>query len=553
MHSLGVLLLTIVAQGDSQAVLRRAQRAQAEFEWLRWAQLPAAPSRSPGCDALRGALIGRFCYWDDGSSAKLPPEPASIGKSRARLLQVLDSSAVALPGDEWIAGQRVRYLVEGGEARAALTVARDCRADAWWCEALAGFALHASGDARAADSAFARALHDMPRDERCRWNDLSLLVDGPLRQRYRQHTCEQRESLEARVWWLAQPLFSRPGNDRRAEHYARHTMARMLERARSLFDLGFGNDLRELIVRYGWPVAWVREPRGVSMSERGVVGHDREPSYHFMPDATDLALVAEAPIEVDRAREVYAPIYAAVFTILEPQIAAFRRGDSTLVVAAYTVADDTLFQSRQLAAALVLARGAQDSMVVERRADVAPAGVLMAVAPWPARIASLEVTVEPRAAGRARVAIPPRDRDPGPFALSDLLLFDPPDSLPGDLRDAVPRMRNTITVSRGARLGLYWEVYGIAPVDPVAISVRVQPRDRGLLKRVAETVGLATAAPPLELRWQERLRVQDGRAPRALEVDVSSLPPGRYRIEVAVTPAGGEPATSSREIRVVRQ
>jgi len=550
-NSLGVVLLAMVAQGDSQAVLRRAQRAQAEFELSRWARLPSGRGHPARCDPRRGVHIGRFCYWNDGSAVAPPPEPSAIGVSRRRLLQVLDSAAAVLPGDDWIAGQRVRYFVEGGQPQAALTASRDCRADIWWCEALAGFALHAAGDTPAADSAYGAALRDMPRDERCRWSDLSLLVTGRLRERYRRQTCEQRATLEARLWWLAQPLLARPGNDRRVEHYARQTMARMVERARTLFALGFGADLRELIVRYGWPIAWVREPAGAGMSERGVVGHDREPAYHFLPDDTEEAGAAQ--IEAPGSAELYAPAYAAVFVTLDPQIVAFRRGDSTLVVAAYDVRADTLFHSRRLAAALVLARAETDSMVVERRVVVEPNGILIAVAPWPARLASLEVTTEPRAAGRARVAFAARAPDAQRLGLSDLLVFDPPDSLPGDLAGVLPHVLRTTVVPRGALLGLYWEVYGLAPGEPAAVSVSVQPLRSSVLKRVAESFGLVTPAPPLELRWEERMHVQSGVAPRALEIDVSTLPPGRYRLGVAVAAAGRDPAAARREIRVVQR
>jgi hypothetical protein len=159
----------LVFQSDSQAVLRRAQRAQAEFEWARRARVPVAPTRSTdGCDES----IGRFCYWHDPTEQAPPPEPASIGAARTRLLRILDSAALALPGDEWIAGQRVRYLVESGADSSALTAARSCRAADWWCAALVGFALHAAGNFAGADSAYAVALRDMPREERCRWNDV---------------------------------------------------------------------------------------------------------------------------------------------------------------------------------------------------------------------------------------------------------------------------------------------------------------------------------------------------------------------------------------------
>ena len=45
-------------------------------------------------------------------------------------------------GTEWIAGQRVRYLLEAGDEDGAVAAARACRAERWWCAALEGLALH---------------------------------------------------------------------------------------------------------------------------------------------------------------------------------------------------------------------------------------------------------------------------------------------------------------------------------------------------------------------------------------------------------------------------
>jgi len=39
-------------------------------------------------------------------------------------------------------------------------------------------------------------------------------------------------------------------------------------------------------------------------------------------------------------------------------------------------------------------------------------------------------------------------------------------------------------------------------------------------------------------------------APRALAVDLSGLAPGRYLIQVTVTPTSGETVTAQRDIRI---
>jgi len=70
-------------------------------------------------------------------------------------------------------------------------------------------------DFAGADSLFAAALADMPEDERCRWSDISSLIDGDLADRYRNLDCAGRAALEARWWWLAQrciPSRQRPSH-----------------------------------------------------------------------------------------------------------------------------------------------------------------------------------------------------------------------------------------------------------------------------------------------------------------------------------------------------
>src|SRR6266545_4338972 len=109
----------------------------------------------------------RVLGFERDATAPAPEEPRRIGEARDRVVHQLDSAAALLPGDEWIAGQRVRYIVEAGRTADAIAAAHACRAAAWWCEALAGFALHAAGDFAGADTAYRAALSDMPREERC--------------------------------------------------------------------------------------------------------------------------------------------------------------------------------------------------------------------------------------------------------------------------------------------------------------------------------------------------------------------------------------------------
>ena len=397
----------------------------------------------------------------------------------------------------------------------------------------------------------------MPADERCRWTDLSAVLSEPLRRHYRRLACVERAAFEARLWWLAQPLWSRSGNDRRTEHYARRTMATLLRHSWSPYGSLGGEDLTELIVRYGWPEAWAQGARGWSIgSERSVIGHEREPAYSFLPDAAqfDSPRSVDDPLTDSRPRERYAPTYAATFAALEPAFARFRRGESTLVVAAYDLTRDSLFRAVTLDAALVLARDETTAPYVERRAGAEPSGVLVAAAPWGPSALSLELLAtrgEESRAARARFGWSAHPSTDGDLAVSDLLLFDPPDSVSSELEAVLPHVRGPAPLPRGSRIGLYWEEYGLAPEgEPLAIVVSVEPERVGWLRGAFESVGLVSRSRPVRLEWMEQGKPQDGIAARALVVDLSPLGPGRYRIELAVTAADQRHASASRSIRI---
>lgn len=539
-------LLLLLVQTDSTHLVGSAHRAQAHFERVRLTLLPRGVSRSGDrCDVI----VGRYCYWSDGGRDEMPPEPAGIAAARDRLLAVLDSAATGAPGDGWLVGQRVRYLLEAGRAAAALGAADGCGAVRWWCFALAGLARHAAGDETVAARLYRAALEAMPVAERCRWTDLSDLLDAVLRRRYRNLPCDARAAFNARVWWLAQPLWSQGANDRRTEHYARMTMARLWEDARSLYGF-WGRDQRELLVRYGWPVAWERE-EGSGVREPLAIGHEASPSYHFVPEAAAFDGTDDGDgtttLTAKTAAERYAPGYAS-FASLRAEVATFRRGDSTVVVASYDVAGDTLFADSARRAALVLARDPATPPVIAEREDAPPRGVLVARAAWRGGRVSVEmVAPERRAAGRTRRRLAPPEA--GAVALSGIALFDPRDTLPRDLGEVL-RRPHTGPIEPGGRVGLYWEAYGLLAGANVSMTVQVTRRGTGWLRRVAGVLHLAARPRAVRIAWHEVVHPDKGRVSRALVLDLGGLERGRYRVEVRVMGPPGGTATTTRTLRL---
>ena len=532
---------------DSAAVLERARAAQREFETLRRGSLPLdrGDGRGP-CDVK----IGRFCYWYAPTTEEPLPEPPRIDDARAVLLDALADAARLSPREPWIAGQRVRYLVEHGRPNAALAAARECLADAWWCTALEGFALHAAdGDAHA-DVAFAKALELMPAEERCRWTDLSVVLGdeaGP----YTKLPCDAREARNTRIWWLARPLYTRPGNDLRVEHYARRVMVRMLQDAETPHTSPWGPDLAEMIVRYGWPVHWTR-PSGRPTDERpAALGHERSPSWWFfasndVPPAWDLGR--------ERPWARYAPPWAAEFsTIHEAQIARFRRGDSSVTVAGFDLSTDTALAGQLPRVALAVGSDAASPVFVSPPVTAAH-GAVAVQSPDPPAIVSLEAVHDAsRWAARFRTAT----ADPTAWLtspLSDILLVQAEAASSGAVNPLTAVALTGPLLPVGRPVGIYWEWYQRPAAGSVlAIEARVA-RLGG--KGFPDPLGHSDCGPAgkaaIAVQWREQVAERPAGVGRVVALDLTRLEPGRYLIAISVGVEGAPdpPRCTSREIQL---
>jgi hypothetical protein len=541
---------------DSLDILRHARQAQRDFERFRRANLHRElDGGSYPCEAR----IGRFCYWYEPFSRRRP-ESVTIERARARLLRDLAAAGERLPGDDWILGQRVRYLVEQSRAGLAAVLTRTCRGTRWWCDALEGFARHAGRDYEGADHAFDRALRGMRVEQRCGWTDLSRLLGDGARL-YRPVPCAERVALDERIWWLAQPLYSRAGNDLRTEHYARHTMAALLEHAETPYGLRWGVDMRELIVRYGWPTHWSRSwGRPGSLEPPPIVGREPTPSFWLFPTPIPTepwsgATEVHWEPTMERPPTRYAPPYATGFApIRRAQFARFRRGDSTLTVAAFDIKPDSVLARGPVDVRLAVARDPATPVVVGRASPTDPLGVAVVRAGWRPAVVSLEAVGVGRGWIARRRAMAPQDPAEVPPLLSDILLFAPKDVLPKTLEEAGAAALRAPVVQVGQRVGLYWEMYGAPdPAERVQIAVTVT---KARFKRDAlYPLGRAECPPrvasPVTVRWDEEPEAPLGGVARSIALDLRRLSRGPYRIAIQVSVAGRSRGCSSREIQIV--
>ena len=542
---------------DSAGILRHVRSAQSSFESFRRTRLPRGDQSSGPCDVR----IGRYCYWrgdEDGEEDKDPPaEAPAVRERRASLITSLDSAARVIPGDPWVAGQLVRYLVEANRFDDALAFTRrGCLAGSAWCAALAGFAAHQAGRFPLADSLFTTSLSAMDSAQRCKWVDISDLLDDELQDRFKPLDCAARAQLARRVLILGAPLYSVATTDLWTEHLARVTRARIAEKAASPDGEYWANDERELVIRYGWP-RWYSQAETspmLTMEFRpSITGHDSGMPYYFLPTTRVLDHVAETTpddwhLDDRTAPAGYAPSFARSVHELPAQIAVFRRGDSALVVAAWDARKDTTMLGRSLQSALVLAHDDSiDGITVDSAAHTVGRATVIG------RIDSGLVSLELRApadkrAARLRVGV--ATHDSLPFALSDLLLYSAPGAPTAlaDVRDSAL----TSTVVPGSRtVGVYWEAYGLdAPIAQVRYTLSVQQVGVGWMHRAAERLHLTDPTTGLRVQWEEVPQRTNGIAGRAVRLDLSRLRSGTYHMELAAHMDGRAAAVASREIIV---
>lgn len=550
------------ATGPGEAVtgnvLAEAHHAQAEFETYRVMHLPVARASAPSnCDER----VGNWCYWYDERPG--PKEPPEIAVARGKLVEQLAAFAKEIPDDRWIAAQRVRYLSESERYPEALTAAKECQTGGWWCDILLGFSYHMLGEDARSDSVYAVALdHMLPRD-RCQWRDFSMLLDDDARQQYHRLACgdPRRKEFEDRVFAFARTLYGRPGNDTRTEWYARMTMTLMMQDAATPHQNGFGDDERELLMRFGWARSWARSPNrgggfrggfGGRQAPQGqptfdVQSGEAVPAYRMIPagfvlNNPSLSDSTAWRLHLPPVMGRYAPPYAKSLVILEHQKAVFKRGDSALVVFSYDAGSAKELAGAKLNAALVVTPNSAARDYIARIKDAPQRAVLTVKAPWGPLLMSGEVTApEKNAVARARYGANP------PFAvgtrvtLSDLLFFKPYGTVPETAEEAAPHAHPTERLRADEKLGVFWEAYGTDPEGEqmtISLTVVKEVEESGFFRRQAKALKLVREATPVSVSVQDMSARGSTTSARSIDLDIHTLTKGAYIVQLEVTVAG---------------
>jgi hypothetical protein len=418
-------------------------------------------------------------------------------------------------------------------------------------------ALHEAQRFADAEEAFAVALAAMPAEERARWTDVEILLTPADKRAWRTIAEADRARLLRRMWWLADPLWSEPGNDRLTEHFARWTMDRIQQRARQVDLTRWGDDLTEIVLRYGWFSAWERsEPIFYTSTQSSTaVGYNEPRTWEFIPPletVRDPTLLRgdEWPLSESQPTTTrYAPEYARHIMMLPHQLAVFPRRSGALLVAGYALPEDSLPADPRLRAALVAMDDAGGRRSESPWQPNAASGAMYVELPATNTVISLELREDStRAVARRRQAVA-WDAD---ARVSDLLLLAHPDARPVEVMEAARIARGSAILAPGERVGVFWEMYDVEESDSVQVRVGLIPARAVWGRRRLEAVGIVKGARTVRMGWSEGVEAGPV-VGRSLAVGIpADLRPGDYTLEVTVTAPGLPPATARRPITVRR-
>jgi len=452
---------------------------------------------------------------------------------RQALLARLDSAAAGYPRDWWVSAQRVRFRADAGQLDLALNAARECRAEYAFCTRVRAYVEYVMGHHTIADSLFTRVSAAMTDSIRCRWTSAQDILPRESRLKYQDIPCAQRDSINRNIWWLADPMFSEAGNERRVEHFARLVRTELhfsntLNDRWNLRDRNGGDAIRIMYLRYGWPTSFAYGGPATDQSHsewlKGVAtppcsapeySMDRIstlPSWDAIIDpitVQDSDFVLTAPSNIDPSAwwpsEHFRRARGTIASLAPGQPALLRRDSSVLFAVA------TRLQSPELSSRLgqvvptsliVSPRPDSVQLVTSQLSSLGRTALLQGFIPGGAALAGVEINVErgQKLAARSRFGIvaPPtlREMRRSEVAVSGPVLFDAA-ALEGvgvsEMGNIVDAMYPSTVLEGAKQVGVYWESYGFRKDDTVDVSVQIERvNEVSRLRRIAMAFRVTT-------------------------------------------------------------
>jgi hypothetical protein len=143
--------------------------------------------------------------------------------------------------------------------------------------------------------------------------------------------------------------------------------------------------------------------------------------------------------------------------------------------------------------------------------------------------------------------------------LSDLLFYRAYRELPSSIEQAAPHALASERVRARDTLGVYWEAYGTDPAgERVHVSLVVArenavAEEGGFFRRMARAIGIGRSATPVSVSVDEVSARGTSTTARAVELDLSTLTPGAYLVQLEISVAGQPTLRSEHRIEVVER
>jgi len=494
-----------------------------------------------------------------------------------KLAERLQGAARDHPESGYIMGQAVGMLVRLGRHLEALEVAESCSAEPWWCSALRAHVFQAAGRPAEAEAGLLGLLTEAPDSVACQFQTAHWLPGTRPRREVEWGThdiesegrpspssCEAEAAVGDTLFWLADPLYVVEGNDRLVEHLDRGLKA-MLHR--QVFEETLITEVPFPQTPFaGWAIYWpdiVR--RGPWDSYRHeYTGNRRQGSiiwvwtsrtaarYHFVPDFAGEGFGDPIwRLNGTMEDEGYTPPYGP-FHEVPIQVARFRGNSSEEAAPSMRLALASTLQGTPLlevadSAHLVLTDAPESfPLVLTAPVDSAGRARFLAEAPPERYVTSVEILSEAGVGWHREMMEPVELLGRG---LSDILLYEPTGpASPETLVAATSTMLGTTEIQGLSVLGLYWEVYGAEVDTPLELQVRVERREGGLVERLRRILPGGPEESSGTMGWSEPSTGLV--SPKAMELSLDTLAPGRYTLVVRARWEGQEWMERRRTIAV---
>lgn len=534
----------------------------------------------------------------------------SIELARDTLIQRLSVALTQYPQDEWIAGQLVRFTIDQRVPKNSVKAALRCRQSSSTCASLQGLALEQAKNYAAAEAAFRRAdsierAEPHNKDALCIDDAVLMLIRSDDRDKIRDADCATQQTFVDRLWWLADPLWGIPGNERFVAHGSRLTSVALRSITnrdeRYVWDLfNGGQGVRETVIRYGWPSYTFWPGSALQNQIQRVLdlmpARKTQPPYtvkeyldaqsalipngsaifdpfHVTNDSWDMWRSASS----DRDKW-WAPEFMMPATRVQPMVSGqdvMWRRDANIV---YQLAVDDPLSNRDTASkelSRAVLWGGTDPKSTRKLADALideghtlRLKTLLSSDPL---VLSAEILPRTQAeqAQRNRYGVTPpptlREMKPGEFALSDPIVMRMPNremALPTEEAGVLRYMAGGLKFPATEPVALYWESYGFVPGDTVQVELKIRRDDNvNVARRLGSFLGVASALrDSVSIKWTE----PDARhgtttvsavkpvVGRSVALDLQGLPPGEFLVTIEMRKGANISAKGQRRIEIVQ-